>query len=127
MTLIDAAIKDLEMIGDCRTCGNKTPFCDSNPDSCKGYKWRGAPPGSAAEENPPMTIEELREMDGDWVWIKLFVPLYRMYTGYYLKKTQFSDTDKFCCGYPGVVVMNLSYAGYEDTWIAYRRRPEDEP
>lgn len=47
MRLIDAAIKDLEMIGDCRTCGNKTPFCDSNPDGCSGYKWRGVPPDSA--------------------------------------------------------------------------------
>lgn len=63
MRLIDAAIKDLEMIGDCRTCGNKTPFCDSNPDSCKGYKWRGAPPRSAAEENLPLAMEQLFEVD----------------------------------------------------------------
>ena len=36
-----AAVADLTMIGSCKTCGNKTPFCDNNPDGCKGYAWRG--------------------------------------------------------------------------------------
>lgn len=57
---IDAAIKDLEMIGDCRTCGNMTPFCDRNPDSCHGYKWRGVPPDAADYHKPndPLATEE---------------------------------------------------------------------
>ena len=38
----DAAVRDLNMIGACGTCGNRTPWCDDNPDACKGYKWRGA-------------------------------------------------------------------------------------
>lgn len=68
MRLIDAAIKDLEMIEDCRTCLNKNPFCDSNPDSCSGYKWRGVS-HDATDDNQPLTLEELREMDDVDVWI----------------------------------------------------------
>lgn len=37
----DAAVKDLEIASDCRTCGNVSPWCIENPDKCKGYKWRG--------------------------------------------------------------------------------------
>ena len=41
LTERDAAVADLTMIGSCKTCGNRTPFCDNNPDGCKGYAWRG--------------------------------------------------------------------------------------
>lgn len=37
----NAAVEDLVMAGDCKTCGNVTTWCMENPDSCKGYKWRG--------------------------------------------------------------------------------------
>lgn len=37
----DAAVKDLTMIAHCKTCGNMTQWCADNPDSCKGYVWRG--------------------------------------------------------------------------------------
>lgn len=43
----DAAVNDLTMVGSCKTCGNKTPWCDDNPDSCKGYVWRGPQKGEA--------------------------------------------------------------------------------
>lgn len=36
----DAAVADLAIAGDCKTCGNMTPWCMDNPDACKGYKWR---------------------------------------------------------------------------------------
>lgn len=64
MSLLEAAIKDLEMIGDCRTCGSKDPFCEDNPDSCTGYKWRGA-----NDTSKPLTLDELRGMDGEPVWV----------------------------------------------------------
>ena len=66
-------------------------------------------------------------MGKDWVWIELLVPLYRMDTGYFIKHPKFSDADKFCCGYPDHVVRDLPYSLYEDTWRAYRRRPEAAP
>lgn len=37
----DAAVADLRLVSDCRTCGNVTTWCIDNPDKCKGYKWRG--------------------------------------------------------------------------------------
>lgn len=79
----------------------------------------------APPPNDPLTLEELREMSRDWVWIKLLVPLYRMETGYYIKNTKFSDADEFYCGYPDIVMRALPYAGYGDVWLAYRRRPEE--
>lgn len=42
--ITEEAVKELESIGSCKTCGNLTPFCESNPDSCSGYKWRGPDP-----------------------------------------------------------------------------------
>lgn len=75
--------------------------------------------------NDPLTLEELREMDNDWVWIKLLVPLYRMCSGYYMKQEKFSGKDEFYCGYPGIAVRKLLYAGYGSDWLAYRRKPEE--
>lgn len=80
---------------------------------------------SAPPPNPPLTLEELRGMGEEWVWIELPVPLYRMDSGYYVKKAQFSTEDIFCCGYPHSLVMNLKYSGYGDGWVAYRRKPEE--
>lgn len=37
----DAAVADLRLVSDCRTCGNVTPWCIDNPDKCKGWEWRG--------------------------------------------------------------------------------------
>lgn len=114
MRLIDAAVKDLEMIGDCRTCGNRDPFCDSNPDSCTGYKWRGAPPGSAAEENPPLTLEQLQEMDGEPVWLSGDgLNRYDIFRG-----ERSSGWADFYCG-------RFSLFCYGKDWLAYRRKPED--
>lgn len=115
MRLIDAAVKDLETIGDCRTCGNKNPFCDSNPDSCSGYKWRGVSP-DAADNNEPLTPDQLLEMDGEPVWI--------------------CDPD----GSDGILALvDLEYElcrtakgglaifdTYGKTWLAYRRKPENK-
>ena len=80
---------------------------------------------AAPPTNGPLTPEELRELEEDWVWIELLVPFYRMESGYYRKRSRFSDADKFCCGYPNVVIRDLPYSLYGDTWLAYRRRPEE--
>ena len=79
----------------------------------------------AAEEEERMP--ELREMGEEWVWIELLAPLYGMDSSYYIKMPPFSDVDKLCCGYPGIVIRGLPYSGYGDLWLAYRRRPEIDP
>jgi len=43
------AVRDLAALSSCSNCGNKTPFCNSNPDSCAGHKWRGADPAKMKE------------------------------------------------------------------------------
>ena len=75
----------------------------------------------------PLTLEELRDLGAEWVWIKFLEPVYRMESGYYQKAPQFSDADTFCIGYskPSLVVGNLPYSGYGYIWLAYRRRPEE--
>lgn len=82
-------------------------------------------PTIAPPPNEPLTPEELREMEEEWVWIELLVPFYRMESGYYRKSSRFSDADNFCCGYPNVVIRDLPYSLYGDTWLACRRRPEE--
>ena len=82
-------------------------------------------PTIAPPPNDPLTLEELQEMGNDWVWIKLLVPFYRMESGYYIKHEKFSNEDSLCCGYPDIVVRNLSYNSYGGDWLAYRRKPEE--
>ncbi|MCI8397927.1 MAG: hypothetical protein HFF90_00785 [Oscillibacter sp.] len=75
----------------------------------------------------PLTLEELRDLGAEWVWIKFLEPVYRMESGYYQKAPQFSDADTFYIGYskPSLVVGNLPYSGYGYIWLAYRRKPEE--
>lgn len=48
----DAAVEDLVMAVDCKTCGNVTTWCMENPDCCKGYKWRGSQKGDGHGDLP---------------------------------------------------------------------------
>lgn len=86
-----------------------------------------AQPTITPPPNDLLTPEQLREMGEEWVWIELLAPLYGMDSSYYIKMPPFSDVDKLCCGYPGIVIRGLPYSGYGDLWLAYRRRPEIDP
>ena len=60
--LLDCAIKDLELVGSCKTCGNSDVYCEINPDSCTGYKWRGLSTGRIEKESQLQSkIRELFE------------------------------------------------------------------
>ena len=69
--------------------------------------------------NEPLTLEELREMDGEPVWV---VP-----RGMHEK-----DEPMWCvlespmALIPGVDYWSWDFDGYAETWIAYRRPPEGE-
>ena len=69
--------------------------------------------------NEPLTMEELREMDGEPVWV---VP-----RGMHEK-----DEPMWCvlespmALIPGVDYWSWDFDGYAETWIAYRRPPEGE-
>lgn len=80
-----------------------------------------------AKPNDPLTLDELRELPAlDWVWVELLFPQYGMDTGYYIKQIIGPDTDNFGVGYPRIFVRNLPYTLYGNTWLAYRRKPEED-
>ena len=72
-----------------------------------------------APPNEPLTLEQLREMDGEPVWV---VP-----TGMHEK-----DEPMWCvlespmALIPGVDSWSWDFDGYGETWIAYRRPSEGE-
>ena len=75
----------------------------------------------AERENPkPLTIEELRQMDGEPVWIK--ADNYGLFADV-VKIRGREDGDCFV----GVkICYRLQENGYGKTWIAYRHKPKEE-
>lgn len=67
-----------------------------------------------AEKNEPLTLDELREMDGEPVWVVCL-------TDTDLSCWGFHDEDGVC-GY----CANFSDDDYGKTWLAYRRKPKGE-
>ena len=69
--------------------------------------------------NEPLTLEQLREMDGEPVWV---VP----------RGTHEKDEPMWCvlespmALIPGVDYWSWDFDGYAETWIAYRRPLEGE-
>lgn len=70
------------------------------------------------EPNIPLTLEELRELDGEPVWV---IPLddFDILPANYLVNAYAEQivVDKFGA--------YLDFEDYDKTWIAYRRKPED--
>lgn len=125
---------------------NPCPFCGSTRifyeryGSPAGERWRcwcteclaGIDPGTAQEvgqvremwnrrpvlPNDPLTLEQLREMDGEPVWV---VPLndFDILPANYLVNAYEEQivVDKFGA--------YLDFEDYGKTWLAYRRRPEE--
>ena len=112
-------------------------FCfDANPH----WQWDGlvrdeqrtlfwmplpAPPGKdnnvpTKEQNEPLTIEQLREMDGEPVWVDFTGSVIKREPGWFILKNA-QDEEVYLVGKTSV------YKGYEyygKTWLAYRCPPE---
>ena len=82
-------------------------------------------PTIAPPPNDPLTLEELREMDGEPVWIE---------TTDIKKANRWAFVDvgsevvrffETRCGVKCPVMGNL-FRTYGKTWLAYRRKPEEE-
>ncbi len=77
-----------------------------------------------AEKNEPLTLEELRKMDGKPVWVKPLVgwktePFWAIVHAPYVSDGRLSNDPERC-------VLSLGGPGaYWTDWIAYRRKPED--
>lgn len=82
------------------------------------------------ESNAPLTLDELRQLPiRDWVWIEILNPdAFRSketVSAYYRKYDGYKADEIFWCGYPGLG-FGFDYADYGKTWLAYRRKPEEE-
>ena len=71
--------------------------------------------------NDPLTLEELREMDGDKVSIHYIDGFYTDEDGAYFGK--FEQLVRECNGRLTACELPLKY--YGKTWLAYRRKPEE--
>ena len=73
------------------------------------------------ESNAPLTLAELREMGGEPVWIKLFDPD----EAFLVLRNEWVDTRN-----PEPMILFhmrwYSHADYGKTWLAYRRKPEED-
>ena len=70
---------------------------------------------SAPPPNPPLTLEELREMDGEPVWVEGYgIGCYDIFCGI--------STD----GMVQFYLPALPADSYGKTWLAYRRKSEED-
>lgn len=72
---------------------------------------------TAPPPNDPLTMEQLREMDGEPVWVRNHC------TGDYTCRVIDSVDKHFTFFTDGITKENWSFGSY---WTAYRRKPEEE-
>lgn len=108
--------------GNCTVIGG---FCTAvNDPICEGLRnaydsgYRAAALRAQREQpNAPLTLDELREMDGEPVWIKLFDPDEE----FWVLRNEWVDTRN-----PEPMILFhmrwYSHSDYGKTWLAYRRK-----
>lgn len=96
-----------EPIDRCKSC----PLCQSDKVRHKQEQ----------ESNDHLTLDELRKMDGEPVWIKLFDPDEE----FWVLRNEWVDTQN-----PEPMILFhmrwYSHADYGKTWLAYRQKPEED-
>lgn len=86
-----------------------------NEEQAKAYFWaRKALQPTLTQPNEPLTLEELREMDGEPVWVENKNNPALSGWGIML--------ENICSAYHDI----FSIEQYNKTWLAYRRPPEGE-
>ena len=78
-----------------------------------------------APPNPPLTLEELREMSWEPAWVSGDRETEIGHSGWAI--IWYSRVEKYVCvWWPGTEYADIpSLNSYGDTWLAYRRKPED--
>lgn len=71
--------------------------------------------------NTPLTLDQLREMDGEKIYVHYIDGFYTDEDGAYFGK--FEQLVRECNGKLTACELPLEY--YEKTWLAYRRNPEE--
>ena len=75
-------------------------------------------------QNEPLSIEQLREMDGEPVYV---VPANEYSELGKWCVISIGDSDDYSCALvPGVEYWSWKFDGYGEQWLAYRRPPERE-
>lgn len=95
-----------------------------NEEQAKAYFWaRKALQPTLAPPNEAMTLDELREMEGQPVWVKCLKP-----NKYINPPVRWRILEKSIMGTFGVWDGEscLSERDYGTDWLAYRRPPEGE-
>ena len=96
-----------------------------NEEQAKAYFWaRKALQSTLTPQNEPLTSDELREMDGQPVYV---VPEneYSELGGWCVISADDSD-DYSCALVPGTDCWCWRFEAYGEQWLAYRRPPEGE-
>lgn len=70
--------------------------------------------------NEPLTLEELREMDSEPVWIKFHMDIYPAVWGLV------NAAESAVWDIQAHLPQRLAFDRYGKTWIAFRRKPEEE-
>lgn len=94
-------------------CWSGCPQCNANELALIALKER-----LARSVNPPLTLEELRGMDGEPVWVQSpGAPEYGRWVIVVGVNTQNGHRTLYCQG-------DYTCRDYGKTWFAYRRSPE---
>lgn len=97
--------------------------CDAQASNLQLWS-RRAP--AQSEDNPPLTLDELREMDCEPVWVeeisKLTASRETRSKGYVLARWGYVQV----VADSGLLAYQLQFSDYEKAWLAYRRKPEQE-
>ena len=105
------------LVRECSPCG-ALKICDMGCDTftCDGcHRWWNKEYAAIPEQNSPITLEELRKMDGEPVWV------YNCYNGWWNCRVidcVHAESAFFTDG------TGHALSAYGDGWLAYRREPE---
>ncbi len=113
MRLIDADKLTVDM--------EETVYCGDGTYKIFGYSKKQIDSATTInlDEKSPMTLEELREMNGEPVWVDFIAEKKISCWGFHM--------GDYVLGYSSVLgeCLNFYDFAYGMEWIAYRRRPED--
>jgi len=100
----------------CWDCGGRTEKFETDYAGSAHDKAISAWNRRAEPENNPLTLEELRQMDGEPVWVDT-INRSDPYHGYCV-------IDDNAAWMPGVEYWAWRFSDYGKTWLAYRTKPE---
>ena len=122
----DKLVENLRLIA---TCWSISPFVSKEKhngavDMLREVEREVKEAPTLTPPNEPLTLEQLREMDGQPVYV---VPEneYSELGGWCVISADDSD-DYSCALVPGTDCWRWSFEAYGEQWLAYRRPPEGE-